>query len=127
MNFRKTISLVVLFCLLVAGMSTPAAASFNPPFTEVTGTDNPFDGVDVGDYSAPSFADLDGDGDLDAFIGAGDGWIYYYRNEGTAANPAFTNVTGSGNPFNGVGVGSNSAPSFADLDGDGDLDAFIGA
>ncbi|MFC2029411.1 FG-GAP-like repeat-containing protein [Chloroflexota bacterium] len=98
----------------------------SPSFTEVTGGGNPFNGVDVGDRSAPSFADLDGDGDLDAFIGATDGTIYYYRNDGTAASPSFTEVTGGGNPFNGVDVGDRSAPSFADLDGDGDLDAFIG-
>ena len=30
---------------------------------------NPLAGVDVGTFSAPSFADLDGDGDLDAYVG----------------------------------------------------------
>ncbi|WP_044169973.1 FG-GAP-like repeat-containing protein, partial [Kamptonema formosum] len=92
-------------------------------FTEVTGSDNPFDGVDVGSYSTPTFADIDSDGDLDAFIGEADGNIYFYRND----SGTFTEVTGSDNPFDGVDVGSYSTPTFADIDKDGDLDAFIGA
>ena len=98
----------------------------SPFFSEVTGSGNPFDGVDVGEQSAPAFADLDGDGDLDAFIGEDDGVINYYENTGTAESPFFSEVTGSGNPFDGVDVGFSSKAAFADLDGDGDLDAFIG-
>jgi hypothetical protein len=97
-----------------------------PAFIERTGNLNPFNGVDLGSYSAPSFADLDGDGDLDAFIGEYGGTIKYYQNTGSAISPAFVERTGSLNPFNGVNVGLWSSPSFADLDGDGDLDAFIG-
>ena len=33
-------------------------------FTELGGAANPFNGVDIGDYAAPAFADMDGDGDL---------------------------------------------------------------
>ncbi len=98
----------------------------SPSFSEVTGSGNPFDGKDVGSNSTPTFADLDGDGDLDAFIGEYDGYINYYENTGSATSPSFSEVTGSGNPFNGVNVGSNSTPTFADLDGDGDLDAVVG-
>ena len=91
-------------------------------FTEVTGSDNPFDGVSVGSYSTPTFADIDSDGDLDAFIGESDGNINFYRND----SGTFTSVTGTGNPFNGTDVGSYHTPTLADIDGDGDLDAFIG-
>ena len=31
-------------------------------FTGQTGTSNPFNGIDVGDRSTPTFADIDGDG-----------------------------------------------------------------
>ena len=93
----------------------------NGTFTENT-TDNPFDGVDVGSYSTPTFADIDRDGDLDAFIGNYDGTIKYYENDG---NGTFTENT-IDNPFDGVDVGYFSAPTFADIDRDGDLDAFIG-
>jgi hypothetical protein len=91
-------------------------------FSEITGSANPFNGVDVGYHSAPAFADLDEDGDLDAFIGEDEGTINFFRNDGST----FSEITGSTNPFHGVDVGERSAPSFADLDGDGDLDAFIG-
>ena len=37
----------------------------NLGYTEQTGADNPFDGLDVGDYSSPTFTDVDGDGKID--------------------------------------------------------------
>ena len=97
-----------------------------PAFTALTGAANPFAGVDVGSISVPSFADLDGDGDLDAVVGEGDGNLNYFENTGTAITAAFTERTGAANPFDGVVVGARSTPSFADLDGDGDLDAVVG-
>ncbi|MEO7393338.1 MAG: VCBS repeat-containing protein, partial [Chitinophagaceae bacterium] len=95
-------------------------------FTIQTGAANPLNGADVGDYSAPTFVDIDGDGDIDAFIGANNGTIAYYKNTGTAAAPFFTLQTGAANPFNSVDVGDYSIPTFVDIDGDGDFDAFIG-
>src|SRR4051812_47144795 len=38
----------------------------------------------------------------------------------------FVQITGAANPFNGITVGANSNPTFVDIDGDGDKDAFIG-
>ena len=35
-----------------------------PVFVQRTGSANPFDGIDVGDYSTPAVADFDGDGTL---------------------------------------------------------------
>jgi Ca2+-binding RTX toxin-like protein len=97
-----------------------------PVFTHRTGVDNPFDGVDVGIYSTPAFADLDGDGDLDAVVGEYFGALLYFENTGTALAPVFTPRIGVDNPFNGEDIGARSAPAFADLDGDGDLDAVAG-
>ena len=96
--------------------------AFSPAFAAAS--DNPFGLVDVGSWAKPSFADLDGDGDLDAFIGERDGNTKYFENTGTTINPAFVGVIG--NPFVVANFGSRSTPSFADLDGGGDLDAFIG-
>jgi len=103
----------------------------NPQFTEVTGTDNPFDallsGTDVPIYT--TLADIDDDGDLDAFIGVKSdnvqsGNTLYYENIGDSANPQFTQVTGTDNPFENV---LSLALQFEDLDDDGDLDAFVGS
>ena len=90
-------------------------------FTRITAL-GPFNGVDVGTYSAPSFGDLDGDGDQDSVVGAGDGTLHTFRND----NGVFTELTGSANPFNGVDIGTGAAASLVDLDGDGDLDAVVG-
>ena len=38
----------------------------------------------------------------------------------------FPGQKANSNPFEGITVGTDSVPSFADLDSDGDLDAFIG-
>ncbi len=97
-----------------------------PVFTGQTGAANPFNGVDVGGYAAPTFVDIDNDGDQDAFIGNGIGIIKYYRNTGTTTAPMFTEQTGAANPFNGVDVGNGATPTFVDVDNDGDRDAFIG-
>jgi len=87
---------------------------------------NPFYGVDVGGNSSPAFADIDGDGDFDAFIGGDDGTIRHYKNTGTDATPDFVEQTGVDNLFDGVDVGSNSSPVIVDIDNDGDHDFFIG-
>ena len=81
-----------------------------------------FLGIDVGSFSAPTFADIDNDGDFDLFVGETDGNINFWRNTGTATEPAFTRETEN---FI-VGIGSESAPAFVDIDNDGDLDLFVG-
>jgi hypothetical protein len=101
--------------------------AYAPVFTAQTGTANPFNGVVVGSRTTVALADIDGDGDLDAFIGLNDGTLKYYRNDGTAYSPTFTAVTGTSNPFNNVDVGQDSSVTLGDVDGDGDLDAFFGA
>lgn len=97
-----------------------------PNFVAVTGANNPFNGVDIGFVPTTAFVDYDNDGDLDAFLGEGYGTMFYYRNDGNAADADFTRVTGAENPFNGLDFGFDAAPFFVDIDDDGDMDAFVG-
>ena len=60
-------------------------------------------------------------GDLDLVVGSSDAWLTYIENTGTSTAPVFVQRTGSANPFDGINVGYNSAPSLGDLDGDGTL------
>ncbi|MFC1751072.1 FG-GAP-like repeat-containing protein, partial [Pseudomonadota bacterium] len=104
----------------------------NGTFTETVEADNPLYGFDVGSNAQPAFADVDSDGDLDAFVGDYNGKIKYFKNTNTAANPVFEEQTGVANPLNAVAVspsccgGTYTSPTFADIDDDGDLDFFVG-
>ena len=82
--------------------------------------------IDVGRRSAPAFADLDGDGDLDLAVGSEGNGLRLFLNEteteaAAGDAPVFVEVR----PF-AHDVPPFATPSFADLDGDGDLDLALG-
>ncbi|MFZ5516243.1 MAG: FG-GAP-like repeat-containing protein [Candidatus Zhuqueibacterota bacterium] len=79
--------------------------------------------IDVGTNSSPTLADMDNDADYDLLIGAGDGTLTYYENQGSADAPQFIEDT---ELFSGIDVGANSNPTLVDLDGDADSDLIIG-
>jgi FG-GAP-like repeat len=85
---------------------------------------NPFGLSSVGGESAPTFADIDGDGKLDAMMGNTAGDTIFFKNTGTTTAPAFAPAVT--NPFGLTSVGNDSKPTFTDVDGDGTLDAVIG-
>jgi hypothetical protein len=98
--------------------------------------------IDVGTCAYPVFCDIDGDGLKDLFIGDygyydssyyKQGFLHsvytsrisYYRNTGTANAPAYMLVTEDFAALSAQHL-TGFAPSFADLDGDGDLDMLLG-
>ncbi len=89
-----------------------------------SGVSNPFGIGDVGRDAEITFADMDGDGDLDAIVGESDGHLNYFQNDGTVSNPSF--VSQGTNPFGLSDIGKDASPTFVDIDGDGDLDLFVG-
>jgi hypothetical protein len=80
-------------------------------------------GLDVGDWSMPAFADIDGDGDQDLFVGDGAGTLTFVENTGTRTAPRWAAPI---HPYADLNLGNYGAPSFIDLDQDGDLDMLIG-
>ncbi len=106
---------LVEFCQNTGTATSPAFGAANP---------NPFGISSVPAEAAPIFVDVDGDGDLDLVVGSGTGSLVFFRNTGSATSPAFAAPL---SPAFGLrDVVSYAAPSFVDIDGDGDLDALIG-
>lgn len=90
--------------------------------------------IDLGAKSAPSFMDIDADGDMDMFVasngdfeitGGNKDRIYYYENTGTSKKPAF-NLKST----DWLGLSNQSLADvilkFGDVDGDKDWDLLVG-
>ncbi|HSL72730.1 MAG TPA: FG-GAP-like repeat-containing protein, partial [Longimicrobiales bacterium] len=76
-----------------------------------------------GSHATPAVGDVDGDGDLDLFVGEASGELNFFRNTGTARAFRFELVSDA---FESIDVGQRSHPALHDYDGDGDLDLVVG-
>lgn len=124
--------------MLTAGLLFSAGTAMSQAnFVQQTGTNNPANAIVIANsgYSAPTFADLDNDGDKDMIIAEGGYGYYsanilrYFKNTGTSTAPVFVEQTGTtNNPFELISLNGESytVPTFGDIDGDGDFDLLTG-
>ena len=96
-------------------------------FEEQLGAENPFDGVDIGSNSTPTFVDFNQDNLMDVFVGGTNG-IAYFKNTGTTMAPVFEQRQGEENPLGAITYSGNRvfSTTFTDIDLDGDQDVFVG-
>ncbi|RJP74171.1 MAG: T9SS C-terminal target domain-containing protein [Candidatus Zixiibacteriota bacterium] len=73
--------------------------------------------------SVPDACDIDGDGDLELFLGTWNGQFPYYQNIGTSHDPAFHLQAQT---FQNIETFDQATfPEFWDMDADGDYDLFL--
>ena len=100
---------------------TMTARTREPTWSRV----NPvFRAHDIGNRSAPAFANLDNDTDYDMVVGSAEGEIWYFRNTGNKNTPVWSRDTNMFAAFSGVA--NHSVPWLADVDGDADFDLILG-
>lgn len=99
-----------------------------PVFTEQVGGSNPFNAFTAGgnNISTAALGDVDNDMDYDFVMGNNDGTFSYFENTGTMMAPAFTELTGVNNLFDGFDAGVASSPAIVDIDNGNGVDMISG-
>jgi hypothetical protein len=106
-----------------ANISAASGISFSVEYTE-----NPGDIRDVTLFAGGAASgDYDNDGDIDLFVLRGDtGSNLLYRNDGNNTFTDVAEIAGLAFTRSATENWRHSGPAFADMDGDGDLDLFLG-
>ena len=73
---------------------------------------------------APTFGDIDGDGDEDMILGDYNGYVHYFTNTAGPGNPATFTITTP--EYLGIDVGNDATPLLYDINKDNLLDLIIG-
>ncbi len=84
---------------------------------------SPVDTIRTTANAAPVFVDIDDDGDNDFFVGGSNGFLKFYRNDGSPSlfQPVLISAS-----YQNITAGQNAIPAFLDSETDGDEDLFIG-
>ncbi len=115
-RMRRALATLALATGLLGTAAVVPAAAATPQFESTVLIPN------VGTFEAdPNLADIDGDGDLDAFIGMGNGNTYLFPNTGTPSTPAFAPATATPFGITRVGFGSLSLDATLLVDRAGQL------
>jgi hypothetical protein len=109
---------------LLENIGTPTEPSFRVVTEDYMSLST--SGIGVAMY--PAFGDIDGDGDLDMYIGDLQGKMHHFRNDPIGSVAQFTlvqpNITDAGGAV--IDLGRHVTPQFTDLDGDGLIDFIAG-
>ncbi len=105
---------------LYINIGTAENYSFSQPINLTDAANNK---IKFSNFVRPIFSDIDNDNDLDLILGGFNGKMKLYKNEGSKINFSFVEDLSQ---FQNIDVGEQSAPTFYDIDKDGNLDLIIG-